>query len=303
MALSKLVWLDGKFISLEAANVNIFSPSLQYGWSGFEGVRFYNTRHVPAVFRLPEHIDRFFYTAKALRIDLTYSAEELTGVICQLISLNQMTEGYIRPCILCPEAELGLRFKSKKVTCAIALSSWDKKMRSEALRAKISPVVRIHPESSDVNAKINGHYVNSIRALYDAQDSGYDEAILLDHRGYVAEGSSENIFIVKNGDLFTPPLGTILPGITRDTIITLAQDYSYKVCEKDLTPDDLFTGDEVFLCGTAMEILAAVSIDDKIIGNGKSGELTQSFTNLYARVVCGRMKSYHRWLTFVNEYK
>jgi len=297
MALSKLVWLDGKFISLEAANVSIFSPSLQYGWSGFEGVRFYNTRRGPAVFRLPEHIDRFFYTAKALRIDLTYSAEELTGVICQLISLNKMTEGYIRPCILHPEAELGLRFKSKKVTCAIVLSSWDKRLKSEALRAKISPVVRIHPQSSDVNAKISGHYVNSIRALYDAQDSGYDEAILLDHAGYVAEASTENIFIVKNGDLLTPRLGTILPGITRDTIITLARDCDHKVFEKDLTPDDLLASDEVFLCGTAMEILPVVSVDAKSIGNGQVGEVSKFLKRLYGDIVRGRRKRYRHWLT------
>lgn len=304
MALSKFVWKDGEVIPFEEAVVNIFSPSIQYGWAGFEGIRFYNTQYGPAIFRLPEHLERFFYTARALRIDLPYSAQDLANAICRLILKNSMSEGYIRPCFLHPEAELGLRFKSKKITCAIALSSWDKKFQNEALRAKISPVLRIHPESTDVNAKISGHYVNSIRALYDAQDDSYEEAILLDHAGYVAEASTENLFVVKNGDLYTPPLGTILPGITRETIITLARHRYYKVFDdEDLTADDLFAADEVFLCGTAMEILPVVSIDGREVGKGKSGERTQFFAKLYGDVVRGREEEYLHWLTLVNECK
>lgn len=303
MALSKFAWKDGKIISLEDAVVNIFSPSIQYGWAGFEGIRFYNTENGPAVFRLPEHLDRLFYTAEQLRVEIHYTPEELTMAIYQLILENKMNEGYIRPCFLHEEAELGLRFKSKQIACAIALSSWDQKLQEKILRAKISPVVRIHPDSSDVKAKICGHYVNSIRALRDAQDEYYDEAILLDYQGYVAEGSAENLFVVKDGDLFTPPLGTILQGITRDTVITLAEDNNYQVFERHLTVDDLLKGDEVFLCGTAMEILPVVSIDKHSINNSVPGAITKFVAELYQNVVRGEVEKYHDWLAYVEGYK
>ncbi len=303
MALSKIVWKDGEFIPLEEAVINVFSPSVQYGYGGFEGVRFYfcETKDGPAIFRLADHIDRLFYTAKQLEMEIPYSTDELTKAICRLILACQMGEGYIRPCIVYTDPELGLRFEGERASVFIVLSSWEKKLKHESLRAKISPVVRIHPDSTDVNAKITGHYPNSIRALRDARRSGYDEAILLDYQGYVAEASAENLFIVTEGDLFTPPLGTILPGITRDSIITLARDYGYKVSEGHLTADDLLASDEVFVCGTAMEILSVVSIDKTPIGCGSPGEITEFFAGLYRNVVRGRRKRYHHWLTFVNK--
>lgn len=312
MALSKFVWKDGKIIRLRNAKVNIFSPSVQYGWKGFEGIRFYDTEYGPAVFCLSGHLDRLLDTAESLRMKVRYSVKELTEAVCRLILRNEMRQGYIRPDVLYAKAELGLRFGVKnkdnrrelnKITVAIAVASWDEKPGSDtSLKAKISPFVRIHPDSTIVGAKISGHYVNSIFALWEAEESGYDEAILLDYQGYVAEGSAENLFVVKEGVLLTPPLGTILPGITRGAIMQLAIDNKYEVVEKDVYPEELFDADEVFLCGTAMEILPVTSINGKLIGSGKPGETTKFFTELYKNVVRGRMSKYDHWLTYVKDY-
>lgn len=301
MALSQIVWKDGKIIPLEEATISIFSPSVQYAWKGFEGIRFYDTEMGPAVFRLSDHWERFFAdTVKELEMTISYSREDLTGAIIQLIQGTGMREGYIRPTVFYPRPELGVHFQQQEASVAIALASWEKKSIADSVTLKISPVMRIHPKSLNVRAKISGHYPNSIRALHDAERSGFSDALLLDYEGNVAEASTTNIFMVKNWALYTPSLGSILPGITRETIITLMRDFGDGAREMEISPEELLASDEVFLCGTAMEILAVTEIDGKMIGDGKKGEVTSHISRLYSDVVHGRDARYLHWLTFVN---
>lgn len=305
MAVSQKVWMDGNIVALEKANINIFSPTVQYGHGGFEGIRFYETAQGPAIFRIKDHWERFFSdTAPELAMKISYSADDLTAAVIGLIRATGMREGYIRPTIVYPDPELGLRFKQEKVSVAIALDSWEKKLTQDLLVVKISPVMRNHPDAVNMRAKVTGYYQNSIRALRDARKDGFDEAILLDSEGNITEGSSENVFFVRHNMLgakvlCTPHDGTILPGITRDTILALACDAGYAVLSYSPEGQDIFFSDEVFLCGTAMEILAVTEIDGEMIGNGKKGEATSHIAQLYSDVVHGRDARYLHWLTFV----
>lgn len=314
MALSQKVWVNGEIVALEQAKINVFSPTVQYGHGGFEGIRFYETEQGPAcrqagpaIFRIKEHWERFFSdTAPELAMKIPYSADDLTAAVIDLIRETGMREGYIRPTIVYPEPELLIRFEQEKVSVAIALASWEKKLAPDLLVVKISPVMRNHPDAVNMRAKVTGYYQNSIRALRDALKDGFGEAILLDSDGNIAEGSAENIFIVRrlfNGmkTLFTPPQGAILPGVTRGTIIALARTEGYIVIDcVPLKASDLFSSDEVFLCGTAMEILAVKEIDGNVIGDGKKGEVTSRISQLYQDVIHGRDARYLHWLTFVN---
>lgn len=299
----KYLWLDGKIVPWKKGTIHLATPGVQYGLGGFEGIRFYRTDKGPAIFRLPEHLARFSYPHWSIGTKTAYSEEELICAIKRLIRKTGMEEGYIRPVSLLAEETLGIERIGKLVKTAIILWHWEKGLRSEAVSAKISKVRRIHPASLDVCAKVNGHYVNSRLAILDVQNSGsYDKAILLDHKGYVAEAAAENIFMVKNGILITPSCGAILPGITRDTIMILARDYLGRdvVREKKITPDELLNGDEVFLCGTAAEILPVGSIDGIVIGDGKPGKTTRRLQALYSDVARGKIKLYARWLTYVR---
>ncbi|MBI1888631.1 MAG: branched-chain amino acid transaminase [Candidatus Spechtbacteria bacterium] len=307
MALSQIAWMDGKIIPLEEAAINIFSPTVQYGHGGFEGIRFYETGAGPAVFRIQEHWERFFsHTAQELAMEIPYSADDLTAAVIGLIRATGMREGYIRPTIVYPEPELGLRFQQKKVSVAIVLSSWEKKLAQDSLAVKISPVMRNHPDAVNMRAKVTGYYQNPIRALRDASQDGFDEAILLDSEGNVVEGSAENIFLVQKlwtgtKALFTPRKGAILPGITRGTVMALARAEGYIVNDcTSFKASNLFLSDEIFLCGTAMEILAVTAIDGNMIGNGKTGEVTSHISQLYSDVIHGRDERYLHWLTLVN---
>lgn len=301
MALSQIAWKDGKIIPLEEAVMSIFSSSVQYGWSGFEGIRFYDTERGVAIFRLRAHLERLDYTARALGMAVPYLPEDLSRGMKKLIRESKMREGYIRPSMIYPYPELGISFEGRGVSVAIAIASWEKKPANKGpVTAKIVRTVRIHPGSTDVTAKIGGHYVNSILALREAKKEKFYEAILLDHRGFVAEASAANIFMVKNWVLTTPSLGSILPGITRDTIIRLARDFGYEVREKDISEAELLASDEVFLCGTAMEILPINKINETIIGNGMTGGMTLQLLRLFSDVVHGRNPKYLTWLTFVN---
>jgi branched-chain amino acid aminotransferase len=307
MALSQIAWMDGEIVALKQASINIFSPRVQYGHGGFEGIRFYETDAGPAVFRINEHWVRFFYdTALELAMEIPYTAYDLTAAVVGLIRATGMKEGYIRPTIVFPEPELGLRFEQKKVTVAIVLSSWEQKLARDLLVVKTSPLMRNHPDAVNMGAKVTGYYQNSIRALRDAMKDGFDEAILLDSEGNVAEGSAENIFLVQKlwtgtKALFTPPKGAILPGVTRGTIMALARAEGYIVNDyTSFKASRLFLCDEVFLCGTAMEILAVREIDGNMIGAGKTGEITSHISRLYSDAIHGRDERYLHWLTFVN---
>lgn len=304
--LSKYVWKNGKIIDGRNAKTNIFCQGLHYGMGVFEGIRFYDTEERgPAIFRLDKHLERFDYSQRKAYMILRYSPEVLTDAIKELIKKSGLREGYIRPIAWYGEERLGLRL-GEKTDVAIAVFSWNKRLEHEQIRAKISKYLRIDPRSTHVEAKISGHYVNSILALRDALDSGFDEAILLDWMGMVAEGSAENIFMVTNGNIYTPSKGSILDGVTRQTILVLARDYGYRVEETLITPEALFKSDEVFLCGTAMEVLLVVEIQRESMGQitpwtSKSDKVTTQFANLYAEVVRGKHPEYSRWLTYVYE--
>ena len=306
MSLSKYVWKNGKIIDGRNAKTNIFCQGLHYGMSVFEGIRFYDTgERGPAIFRLDKHLERFDYSQRKAYMLLRYSPEVFTDAIKELIKKSELREGYIRPIAWFGEERLGLRL-GEKTHVAIAVFPWNKRLEQEQIRAKISKYLRIDPRSAHVEAKISGHYVNSILALRDAIDSGFDEAILLDWTGMVAEGSAENIFMAVNGNIYTPPRGSILDGVTRRTILVLARDYGYRVEETFITPEALFKSGEVFLCGTAMEVLPVVEIQRESMGQittwtSKSNEVTSKFANLYAEVVRGKHSEYSRWLTYAYE--
>lgn len=295
-----VIWSNGQFMPWNEAKTHPIGQGLHYGLGVFEGIRFYNTDRGPAIFRLREHVERLFASARVLRITNAYSIEEWTEIIKELIIRNGMQEGYIRPMWFYGGGNIGLNVRNAMVERVIEVRPWVNEQK-EFLRVKVSPYRRIDPRSTDVNAKIAGHYVNSFLARLEAGEAGYDETILLDYKGYVAEASVENIFAVKGGVLYTPKLGTILPGITRDSVITLARDTGMNVQEKNLRIEFFKEADEVFLCGTAMEILAVGEIDGVPIGKGGRGEITGSLAGFYRSVVEGRVPQYLNWLTFVNE--
>lgn len=304
MLVPKWIWKSGSFISWEYANTHIMCQGLHYGAGVFEGIRFYKTDKGGAIFRLDDHLDRLFYSARVLAMEVPFSRDDITVAIKELIHENKMEVGYIRPIIWYAEEKLGLGLLGRKVEIAILIFPWEKQKRGP-LKVKISPYMRIHPKTTDVEAKLVGTYNNSQLALLDAQKEGYDDALLLDFKGDVAEASSSNIFIVSpSNTIYTPPPGSILPGITRDTIIKIARDNSYDIREEDFEVKDLLESREVFLCGTAMEIMPVLSVDEHYVRNFHylinlvPGNITKHLSKLYSEVVLGNVARYQNWLTY-----
>lgn len=295
--ITKFVWLDGKFVRGEKATIPLLTHSLHYGSAVFEGIRFYNTKDGPAVFRLNDHIKRLFYSAKIMGMKIPYTEKEVYEATLKLIIKNRITSGYIRP-IVFYGSKMGLDPRGADVRIAIACWPWGKYLDKEVVRVKISPLMRIHPKSSIMGAKISGHYANSILATIDAKKKGYDEALLLDYRGNIAEGPGENIFFVKGKTIVTPPVDSILPGITRDTIKTLARDLGYKIVEKNIKPSDIGKFDEAFFTGTAAEITAIGKIDTTKVGAGHEGVVTKNIRESYHRLVHGELSSHRNWLAY-----
>ena len=293
----KFIWLDGKFVNWERANIHILSHCLHYGSGAFEGIRCYQTDNGPAVFRLKDHLKRLFSSAKVLKIKIPFSPSYLQQAIIALLKKNKVEEGYIRPIVFYGYGKMGLDPTGAKISTALAVWRWGKYLQ-DAVRAKISKYIRIHPQSVVVSAKICGYYINSILATFDAKDKGYDEAILLDYRGMVAEGPGENIFIVKNKRLYTPKLISILPGITRDSVIKIAKDLGINFQEKDISVKELKNADEAFFTGTAAEITPIIQIDNKLINKGKIGEITNLLKERFNNIIRGRVPKYKNWLTY-----
>ena len=299
------VWKDGEVIPLAEANIPIATHSLHYGAAVFEGIRCYDTEWGPAIFRLPEHLQRLFYSASVFHITIPYTAEQLTEAVWRVILENGTKNGiwnwYIRP-IVYVDSGLGLKqdYRTRKISTAIILESWEKSNNSRGASVQISRWRRIPPQSTDVEAKIAGNYANSELAIQDALAQGYDNAILLDLRGFVAEGTGENIFVVRRGIFLTPPRGTILSGITRDTILTFLHDQGFTTREEALERGELFSSHEIFSCGTAAEVTPIVRIDGAIIGAGIEGPFTIMVKKRYDQIVHGRDDRYRdRWLTFI----
>ncbi len=299
MQTTRKIWLDGKLVDWQKAKIHILTHTLHYGAGVFEGIRFYDTKAGPAVFKLKEHLDRLFFSAGCLKMKIPFSKEEIRKAIKNLIKINKIREGYIRPIIYFGYGIMGLNPKKAPVNCAIAVWPWSSYLGEKAVKVKISKFIRIHPRSTFSQAKICGHYVNSIFASMEAKEKGFDEALLLDYQRNVAEGPGENIFMVKNKTLITPAPGSILAGITRKTIIQLAKDLSYKVKEKRITPSELKKADELFFCGTAAEVTAIKQLDDKVISKGKIGPVTEILKNEYLKIVHGKNEKYQHWLDYV----
>jgi branched-chain amino acid aminotransferase len=301
----KKIWMDGKFVDWEDANVHILTHALHYGYAVFEGIRCFATAEGAAIFRLPEHIERFQNSAKIYRMDLGHSAKELTEACEELVRLNGAKEVYLRPIAYSAYGEMGLNPLKNKIALAIASWKWGpylgKESQDRGVRATVSSWVRIDSRALPIQAKCSANYANSALAKMEALAAGYDEAIMLNSHGDVAEGPGENIFRVKDNILSTPPASSgILRGITRDTIIQFARDQKIKFYRNDSTKEELYTSDELFFCGTAAGIAKIREVDGRRIGYD-GFPITDRLKKLYDGVVHGKVKRYSKWLTHVKD--
>jgi len=302
---TKFIWMDGKLVPWEKANVHVLTHTLHYGLGVFEGIRCYKTEKGPAVFRLKDHIQRLEDSAKLVGMKLPYSVKELVKGVKETIKANEIEECYIRPIAFYGYGVMGLNPEGSRVNVAIAVWPWGTYLGEEGLergiRAKISPWLRIHPRILPPQAKLVANYANSILAKVDALNSGYDEAILLNIDGYVAEGPGENLFIVEKGTLITPPLSSgALRGITRDSIIKIARDKAIPFKEEDISKDRLYRADEAFFTGTAAEVTPIREVDGNRIGSGKRGKITEELQHIFFEAVREREPKYGDWLDYVR---
>jgi branched-chain amino acid aminotransferase len=297
------IWMDGKLVNWDDAKIHILTHTLHYGSGVFEGIRAYPTSRGPAVFRLTDHMRRLHDSAKLLHMDLPYSVEELVEATKETIRANRLDSCYIRPIAYLGYGEMGLNPLPCSVNVSIAVWPWGTYLGAEGLehgvRMKISTWRRMDPNINPVAAKGTGIYINSSLAKVEAIHGGYDEAILLNTSGTVAEATGENVFVVKNGVLFTPPLSSgALEGITRDSAMTIARDLGYEVREQTLLRTDLYLADEAFLCGTAAEVVPIRSVDDREIG--QPGEITRKIQETYFAAVHGDVEKYTDWLELAH---
>ncbi len=300
----KRIWMDGELIPWEEAKVHVLTHTLHYGLGVFEGIRCYKcVDGRSGIFRLDEHIERLFQSARIAQIEIPFSKEEIKQACKEVLLANGLEEAYIRPLVFIGEGVMGVHPYDNPVRVAVIAWRWGAYLGEEALkrgtRAKTSSFVRHHPNAMMTKAKICGNYVNSVLAKREAVKLGYDEAILLDPDGYVAEASGENVFLVKDRVIKTTPPTTILPGITRDCVIKIARDRGYVVIEERFTRDELYIADEVFLTGTAAEVTPIREIDDRPIGNGVPGEVTREIQEIYFKVVRGELPQYRHWITYL----
>ncbi len=297
------IWFDGSLVDWDAAQVHVLTHSLHYGLAVFEGIRCYKTVKGSAVFRHREHIQRLLNSAHIVRIPAPYSVDEIMTAVRDTIKANSQDECYIRPLIFLGDGPMGLNPMNSPVRTSIITWSWGTYLGEEGLskgiRLKTSSFSRNHINCQMSRAKVSGHYVNSILAKREALEDGYDEALLLDVAGYVAECSGENIFVVSNGEISTPPPGSILPGITRDSIFKIASDLGYTVKETPITRDDLYLADEIFLCGTAAEVTPVREVDLRQVGAGVRGSVTREIQNKFFDIVSGKDEKYFGWLDFI----
>lgn len=298
-----VIWMDGNMVPWRDAQVHVLTHTLHYGVGAFEGIRAYKTERGTAIFRLAEHTKRLFETAHILEMEVPYSAEEINNAIIATISDNKLDTAYVRPLVYYGSEGMGLHADNLSVHVAIASWFWGAYLGTDALekgiRIKTSSYTRHLVNSVMCKAKACGNYINSIMALQEAARDGYDEALLLDTDGMVAEGSGENIFIVRDGKLFTPELTSALEGITRHTVIKLAEDAGLSVEERRITRDEVYIADEAFFTGTAAEVTPIRELDNRTIGGGKPGPVTKQLQKVYLDVVEGRVSEYDHWLTYL----
>lgn len=303
---TEYIWMDGEFVPWDEANVHVLTHSLHYGMGVFEGIRCYDTSRGPAVFRLRDHMERLGNSADLVNIDLPYSVEEFIDSSREMIRKNDQDECYIRPIVFYGYKEMGLNPEDSPVKAAIAVWPWGSYLGEESLKkgvkTKITEWRRIHPKILPPQAKTTANYANSILAKQDALEGDYDEAILLNMDGEVAEGPGENLFIVEDGDVITPPLSSgALEGITRNSIMTVAEDMGIPVFEETITEDRLKEADEAFFTGTAAEVTPIREVDDGIIGEGGRGEITKRLQGKFFDIIKGKDEDYDEWLDFVYD--
>ena len=298
---SEKIWMDGTFVNWNEASVHVLTHSLHYGLGAFEGIRCYRGKTGSMIFRLREHVDRLFESAHIMAMNVPYSRKDVAEAIVETVRINKLESCYIRPLLYVGYGEMGLYPGNNPIKLAIAAWSWGTYLGEDALvhgiRAKVSSFTRHHVNVSMTRAKVSGYYVNSILAKCEAKKAGYDEAILLDTEGYVAEGTGENVFIVSKGVLKTTPLTSILEGITRHSILELAREKNIPVVEERFTRDALYVAEEVFLTGTAAEVAPVREVDDRRIGTGKRGPVTDLLQKAFFDIVKGEDPSHGQWLT------
>jgi len=298
------IWMDGEWVEWRDAKVHVLTHTLHYGAGVFEGLRAYHTDQGPAIFRLEEHTDRLYRSAHILNMEIPFSKEEINQAHKDAISKNNLDSAYIRPMCFYGSEGMGLRADNLKVHVMIAAWSWGAYLGAESMekgiRIRTSSYTRNHINSTMCKAKANGNYINSILALQEALSAGYDEALLLDHQGCVAEGSGENLFIVRNGVIYTPDTTSALEGITRETIMTIAKEHGLEVIEKRITRDEVYIADEAFFTGSAAEVTPIREYDDRKIGSGSRGPITEKIQTLYFDYVHGRRTDHEEWLARIK---
>jgi len=301
---TKKIWQDGVMVHWEDAKVHVLTHALHYGTGYFEGIRCYLLEDGrSAIFRLQDHVRRFFDSGQILGFPLPYTPEQITQAIVETVRVNGLKECYIRPLAFLGLGEMGLYAPDNPLHVIVAVWSWGAYLGDEGIkngiRAKISSFTRHHVNVMMTKSKVSGNYVNSVLAKNEVKKAGYDEAVMLDTEGYVAEASGENIFIVRQQSVKTTPLTSILPGITRESVLTIARDKGYKVIEERFTRDELYTADEAFLTGTAAEVTPIREVDDRKIGSGCPGPVTSDLQQTFFNLIKGREKKYAGWLTYL----
>ncbi len=297
------IWMDGKIVNWDDANVHILTHTLHYGLGVFEGIRCYHTDKGPAVFRLQDHIERLFNSAHIFQMEIPFSQEELENAVLETVRVNKLDACYIRPLVYIGEGAMGLHPKGNPVRVSIAVWPWGSYLGEEGIekgiKVKTSSFLRNHVNSNMARGKVCGYYVTSQMAKREALSMGYDEALLLDADGFVSEGAGENIFTVKKGVLKTTPLTSILEGITRESIMTIAEDEGITVREDRFTRDELYISDEAFFTGTAAEITPIRQLDGRNIGAGTRGVITAKLQKIFFDSVYGRVEKYDNWNTYL----
>lgn len=297
------IWKDGQMVDWRDATLHMLTHSLHYGMAVFEGVRAYNTTHGTAIFRLKEHTQRLFNSAKIFQMKVPFDMETIMNAQLEVVRANKLESCYLRPLVWIGSEKMGVSARGNTIHVGIAAWPWGAYLGEEGLakgiRVKTSSFTRHHVNISMVRAKASGYYINSILANQEVTADGYDEALLLDTEGYVSEGAGENIFIVKSGKIYTPDLASCLDGITRDSVVTIARDLGIEVIEKRITRDEVYCADEAFFTGTAAEVTPIRELDGREIGAGSRGPVTEKIQSMFFNIVGGKAPQYSHWLTRV----
>jgi branched-chain amino acid aminotransferase len=301
---TKYIWMDGELVDWDDATVHVLSHGLHYGTGAFEGIRAYEPDRGPAVFRLTEHMERFARSCKAIAMPVDWTVEEIVAATKEVFAANELTAGYIRPIVFYGTGSMGLNPAGAKVRTVIATWEWGAYLGEDGIangiRVKVSSWRRIGQDSMMPNAKLTGSYVNSVMAKQEALRGGYDEAVMLNSDGHVAEGSGENLFVVRDGVVSTPPLSAgVLDGLTREAVMMLLREDGFEVVERELVRTDLYYADEMFFSGTAAEVTPIREVDDRAVGSGRPGPVTRRAQELFMDTVTGKNERHADWLEYV----